>query len=222
MPLVLGLILASTTALSQQEQPKRDRVQPDLPGPIHNRLNELAGTWDVALRYQLGDKFHEGTSKCVAKSILGGRFLHLEYNSRFQGEPYTVIQVLGYDNTRKKFFELMIDNLHTSVMHNEGTVSNDGNVTSSTGESVDPQTGKPYKLHTVYTITDRDHFTLEWFHVDDAGKEEKVVTLSHTRTKPLAPRSNAAGLRFRDRSGGFSISALERDDEAVSERRASA
>ncbi len=106
-----------------------------------------------------------------------------EYNSRFQGEPFTVVQILGYDNTRKKFVEFKIDSMSTGIMHNEGDISEDGRVITSSGESTDPATGKPYKLRTVYTLTDRDHFTLDWLHVEDGGKEEKVVTLSHTRKK---------------------------------------
>ena len=51
------------------------------------------------------------------------------------------------------------------------------------GDSVDPRTGKPYKLHTVYTMSDNDNFALEWFHIDEGGKETKVVTLVHKRRK---------------------------------------
>ena len=182
--LAAGLVLTASSGLSQQERQKQHAVKVDLPGRIHDRLNDLSGTWDVALKYKLGDKFQEGKATCEAKSILEGRFLQQEYNSRFQGEPFTVIQILGYDNERKKFVELKIDNMHTSLMHNEGEVSDDGRVISSSGESTEPGTGKPYKLRTVYTLADHDHFILEWFHIDDGGKEEKVVTLSHTRKKP--------------------------------------
>ena len=77
----------------------------------------------------------------------------------------------------------MMDTMGTGVLHNEGTISEDGKVISNSGESIDPQTGKPSRLHTVTTIIDRDNFTLEWFQVDGAGKETKVVTLTHKRKK---------------------------------------
>ena len=115
--------------------------------------------------------------------ILGGRFLQQEYASQIQGQPFHVLQLLGYDNARKKSIEIMIDTMGTSVLHNEGTVSDDGKVITNSGEPLDPQTGKPYKLRTVTTIIDHDNFTLEWFRVDDAGKEAKVVSMSHTRKK---------------------------------------
>ena len=158
-------------------------MKPDVPGPIHERLNDLAGSWDVALTYTLGDKQHEGKATCEAKWILDGRFLQQEYHSRFQGKPFQVVQLLGYDNPRKKTIEIMMDNLSTGLRHNEGSISNDGKVITNESESLDPATGKPYKLRTVTTIVDRDHFTLEWFRVGEGGKENRVVSMSHTRKK---------------------------------------
>jgi hypothetical protein len=138
----------------------------------------------VALRYKLGDKEQEGTASCEAKLILDGRFLQQDYNSRFQGKPFHVVQLLGYDNSRKKTIEIMIDNLSTSLMHNEGSISDDGKVITNIGGSEDPITRKPYKLRTVTTIVDHDHFTLEWFRTDAGAGEERVVGMSHTRKKP--------------------------------------
>ena len=118
-------------------------MRPGLPGPVHKRLAELAGTWDVSTRYVIGDKQNEGKATCEAKLILGGRFLQQEYTSRFQGRPFHVLQLLGYDNTRKKSIEIMLDTMGTGVLHNEGTVSDDGKVISNPGESLDPGPESP-------------------------------------------------------------------------------
>jgi hypothetical protein len=42
------------------------------------------------------------------------------------------------------------------------------------------------KLRTVTTIIDQDHYTLEWFHSTADSKEEKGVSMTHTRRKPTA------------------------------------
>ena len=178
-----GLAAAPAVGLSQEGRDQAQAMKRDVPGPIHQRLNELAGSWDVAVRYTIANKQHEGKATCEAKWILDGRFLQQEYHSRFQGKPYQVVQLLGFDNLRKKTFEIMMDNLGTGVLHNEGSISEDGKVITNVGQSLDPVTGKPYKLRTVTTIVDRDHFTLEWFHADDGGKEDRVVSMSHTRKK---------------------------------------
>ena len=82
-----------------------------------------------------GGKEHEGKATCEAKWILDGRFLQQDYQSRFQGKPFHVVQLLGYDNRRKKTIEIMIDNLSTGLMHNEGSISEDGKVITNVGES---------------------------------------------------------------------------------------
>ncbi len=178
-----GLAMVTSAALAQDDKKQNQTDRPDLPGPVHKRLAELAGTWDVSTRYVIADKEREGKAICEAKMILDGRFLQQDYNSSFEGHPFHVLQLLGYDNTRKKSIEIMMDTMGTGVLHNEGTISEDGKVISNSGESIDPQTGKPSRLHTVTTIIDRDNFTLEWFQVDGAGKETKVVTLTHKRKK---------------------------------------
>jgi hypothetical protein len=54
-------------------------------------------------------------------------------------------------------------------------------VITNTGEGWDARTKKPYNLRTVYTITDHDHFTLEWYRIGEGAADEKVVTLTHSR-----------------------------------------
>jgi hypothetical protein len=180
-----GMLALPAVALLSQDREQPKAVKPDLPGPVHQRLGELAGSWDVKIQYKVGDKEHQGTASCDAKCILDGRFLQQDYNSLFQGRPFHVLQLLGYDNARKKTIEIMLDNLGTGVLHNEGSISDDGKVVTNFGESRDPATGQPYKLRTVTTIVDHDHFTLEWFRTDHGGKEESVVSMTHARkTRP--------------------------------------
>ena len=133
-----GLVILPPAGLAQDDKGQNEGMKQDLPGPVHKRLGELAGTWNVAVRYIIGDKEHEGKATCEAKLILGGRFLQQDYTSRLQGEPFHVLQLLGYDNARKKSIEIMLDNLGTGVLHNEGTVSDDGKVITNLGESLDP------------------------------------------------------------------------------------
>jgi hypothetical protein len=181
--IVLGLVVPLAISHGQEDRKQSPAVNADVPGAAHQRLGDLAGTWDVVIRYKLGDKEHEGKASCEAKWILDGRFLQQDYKSNFQGKPYKVIQLLGYDSVGKKSIEIKLDNLSTGVMHNEGSISEDGKIITNLGKSLDPATGKPYKLRTVTTIVDHDHFTLEWFGTEDGGKESRVVSMTHTRKK---------------------------------------
>ena len=179
----VGLALLATAGFGQDGKKQQPTANAAAPGPIHERLAELAGSWDVSTRFVMGDKEQQGKAKCEAKMILGGRFLQQDYTSRIQGQPFLVLQLWGYDNAKKKSIEIMMDTMGTGVLHNEGTVSDDGKVITNTGERRDPATGKPYKLRTVATLIDRDNFVIEWYGTEEGGQEKKTVTLTHKRTK---------------------------------------
>ncbi len=171
-------------ALSHAQDKEKAPPMPDGPGPVHKQMEPLAGKWDVDITYVMNGKENHGKVSCEANWILDGRFLRQEYHSNVMGMPYNVVQHLGYDNQKKKTIELMMDNMSTGILLNEGTISDDGKTITNHGEMKDPMSGKSVKLRTVYTITDPDHFKLEWFMTGDDGKEAKNVSMSHTRRKP--------------------------------------
>jgi hypothetical protein len=181
---VVGLLTVPCIGNCQEKKDKPAAMPVDGPGPVHKQMESLAGSWDVEVTYVFGDKENKGMAKCEAKWILDGRFLQQDYKSNFMGKPFNVIQLLGYDNKKKKTIEIMMDNLGTGVLHNEGSISQDGKVITNESEHPDPTTNKTMKLRTVTTIVDQDHYTLEWFKPGADGKEEKVVSMTHTRRKP--------------------------------------
>ena len=172
------LLVAAAHLLAQ---PQGKPADPPGPGEEHMLLHAFAGSWDVNVTYQLGGKEFKGKALCEAKWILDGRFLRQEYHSKMQGKDFIVLQFLGYDHGKKKFVELKMDSMDTGVMHNEGTISANGEVITCKGERIDPITGELVKIRTVTTIKDADHYTLEWFLTKSDGKEERAVVLSHTR-----------------------------------------
>jgi hypothetical protein len=175
--LVAGLLALAAPVLAQDQAP------PKLPTSEHAKLELLVGTWDVATRFKLGGGEHTGSARCEAAWALNGHMLRQEYHSKMNGQPFTVLQFYGYDQGKKKFFELKMDSMDTGVMHNEGSASDDGKVLTFRGERVDARTGKTIPIRTVITIQDADHYTLEWYMPGPDGQEENTVTLTHTRAK---------------------------------------
>jgi len=181
--IVTAALLLPLAGSAQDGNNKPTSAQGDAPGPVHKQMDVLAGSWDVDVKYVIAGQAHHGKAKCETRWVLEGRFLQQEYKSKFMGKPFEVLQILGYDNHKKRTIEIMMDSLGTGVLHNEGSISKDGAVISNEGESLDPATGKNSKLHTVTTILDKDHYTLDWFKPGADGKEEKVVSMTHTRRK---------------------------------------
>ena len=173
----------STLSNAQQKGEKTSNMQEMLkatqPSERHKQLEVLAGSWDVLVRFKYGPgPEREGKASTEAKWILGGRFLQQEYQSE---SGQVTLQFLGYDNQKKKFFEVKMDNMDTGVLYTEGTMSADGKVITNVGIRTDPITGESKKLRIVTTLTDKNHYTVEWFQPDSEGKEEKRVTMIHTR-----------------------------------------
>lgn len=176
--LTAGFVLLGAASCSAQEDAAK------FPSEQHAKLNALIGSWDVATKYKVGPgKEIEGKATCEAKWIVGGNAVQQEYRSSFGGRPFTVVQLIGYDVHKKKFFEIKLDSMDTGAMFNEGTISADGKVITQVGERIDPATGKAGKLRTVTTFVDPDHFTLEWYMPNEDGKEERAVLLSLARKK---------------------------------------
>jgi hypothetical protein len=157
----------------------------DRPTAVHKELDRLVGTWDVALEFRYGDKAMKGTATCQAKWLPGGRFVQQEYTSVFMGKPLTIIQLIGYDDMKKKLIEIHLASNRNQVTMNEGDVTDDGKTWTNVGELMNVATKKAAKLRTVYKFKDADSFTLEWFQPDPAseGKEVRVVSMTHTRKK---------------------------------------
>jgi hypothetical protein len=184
-----GITLAALLAvpflgIGQENKGKPTRAPVDAPGAVHKQLDVLTGKWDVEVTYILNGKENRGKAQCESRWVLDGRFLQQEYRSQLLGKPFVVLQHLGYDNQKNKTIEIKMDSLSTGVLHNEGSISKDGKVISNEGESLDPRTHQKFKLRTLTTIIDPDHYTLEWLRPGADGKDEKLVSMKHTRRKP--------------------------------------
>src|SRR5262249_6490071 len=128
-------------------------------------------------------KYHDGTATCEGKWELDGMVLVQKYNSKMPGgKEFNVVQTLGYDTGKKKGYEVHYNNMHTGIGFNEGEFSADGKTLTHMGMHYDDMAKEMKKLKTVYTFTDADHFTIEWY-MGEGDKSERGVTLKHTRKK---------------------------------------
>lgn len=181
--LVMGLcFMFAPTALAQKKE--EGKGDPTAPGDEHKKLEALAGKWDVTVAFVIGEgKEGKGTATCEAKMALDGRFLHQRYDSVFMGRALLVEQYLGFDRHKGKFVELHMNSMDTGIMLNEGELSKDGKSITCAGKKLDETTGKEGRIRTVWSISDKDNFTIEWFITGSDGKEAKAVTLAHKRKK---------------------------------------
>lgn len=176
----VGLFLAAHTTAQDRPDPK-EIARLSQPGPEHERLKGLVGTWFLTVSKEGGNVGQPGTA--VFKSRFDGRFVTEEVKLPFGGFTFEWLGVYGYDRHKKKYTAVWVDNMDTTTESGEGEFDAAGKVLTFKGEHVDPRTGK--RAPFVWRIT-RDGDTklaIEMFEIDAAGKEKKVFDIRGEKAK---------------------------------------
>jgi hypothetical protein len=160
------------------------------PGEFHKHLEPLVGKWTYEVHWQMSPDAPPTTSKGTGeyKWILDGRYLQQETaGAQPEGPDGTVMKGLGltgYDNLKKQYFGVWIDNMGTALMAGYGTCDPDGKVITMTGEGSDPMSGKTdQKWRSVLRIESKDKHVFEMYSPDAGGKEFKCMEITYTRAK---------------------------------------
>jgi hypothetical protein len=155
------------------------------PGPEHQKLAEKSGEWTAQTKAWKPDGTDCGTGTGTVKSqmILDGRYLQSQFDGEMMGPegkmPFKGIGTVGYDNGKKKYVSVWMDDMSTGPMVTEGTA--DGNVITGTGESLDPMTGKMAPVKDVTTFVDANHYKYELHMTGPDGKLYKCLEVVYTR-----------------------------------------
>lgn len=204
MAIGAGVLMAAAPAWAQQRddgtvvrpaQPAEgvDQAMAEMqrlgsPNENHKRLEQLAGTWDVVVTFQMSPDEPEQTSKgsCVNTMIMGGRYLKQEFRGEFMGEPFEGIGFTGYDNAKKHYTSFWMDSMSTWWMTSTGTYDNSKKAWTFIGTSFDPSVGRDIASREVLTINSPTKHTMDFYMTGPDGKEVKSMTIVYTKR-------NAAG-----------------------------
>ena len=155
------------------------------PGEQHKLLAEKVGTWNgVVKMWEPGQTVPmESTCTTTYKMIMDGRYLADETEGQFMGETFIGRGLSGYDNLKKKFCWVWVDNMGTGFMNGEGTFDATTKTFNFTSEMPDVMTGKYIKCRSTERIIDKDHVVSEMFCAGPDGKEFKNMQITYTRAK---------------------------------------
>jgi len=167
--ILLSFAMAHVTALGQS---------PPTPGPEHEILKKVEGTWNVKVK--MGDNESAGTM--TFKMECGGLWLMSDFHSEFGDQKFQGRGMDGYDPEKKKYVSVWVDSMSTRPMFLEGSYDKDKKTMTMTGEAPGPD-GKLAKHKGVTHTPDDDHMTFTMYIVDSDGKENKVMTIEYTRKK---------------------------------------
>jgi hypothetical protein len=150
--------------------------------PQHRELARLVGTWSVRQSFWKAPgqapKIDPGTADFAM--VLNRRHLrqtlHIADGTNFEGLGY-----IGYDNGSRQFFSTWMDASFPGLVLARGGFDEAAKAYVFRG-AMDSAPGAPaIPVREVMTITDRDHFTYEYFETHD-GSETLTVRLEYSRS----------------------------------------
>jgi hypothetical protein len=171
-------LIASVVMLTSISQCVAKQSGLPKPGPEHEALTKMEGTWDAALTV-LGIK---STAEMTYKTECGGLWAMQDLKGDFGGAQLHTKHLHGYDPVKKKYISVQVDSMSTVPMILEGTYDESKTVLTQTGEARDFN-GKPEQVQSVTKHVDDDHVTVEVYRIYPNGKERKMISIDYTRRK---------------------------------------
>ena len=189
----LILVLAGSTAFAsvpqQSQQDRQEAMEAYMKimatNENHAHLANFAGEWNVTTTawMQPGASPEKSQGSSQAEMILGGRFIKMHFKGTMFGQPFEGIQIVGYDNMKKKFITFWIDNTSTAFFLTEGALDATAKTTTETGLWPDAMTGGTVGVKGVTKIIGPDEFTYEMFMIGPDGQEFKSLEYRAVRKK---------------------------------------
>jgi hypothetical protein len=154
--LLVAVVAVSVLASTSQAQ------EPPKPGPEHEMLKKLEGTWDASMN--AGGMESKGTM--VYKMDLAGLWLSSSFEVQFGEMKFSGRGFDGYDPAKKKFVTVWVDSMSTAPMTMEGTYDKDKKTLTMAGEGPGLD-GKTTKYKIVTELKDNDNM-VSTMHMGDS------------------------------------------------------
>ena len=151
----------------------------------HAFLKNFVGSWkaETSAWMQPGGEPEVADNSAKAELIMGGRFLKVNIRGTMFGLPFEGLQLIGFDNFKKKIVSFWIDSTSTGFYLTEGTIDQSKNTINETGMWPDPTSGGNVKVRMVTRLVSKDEYTLTMFMTGPDGSEFKSMSTRSVRKK---------------------------------------
>lgn len=160
------------------------------PGEPHKVLAKLEGSWTTRSRSWMepGKPPVESSGTCEQKLILDGHYLQQVYTGDMMGQPFTGINLLGFDNQSGKYESVWLDSMSTGIFYFVGPASADGRTITQDCSYDDPIKG-PSVWRSVTRIKDDNTLEFEMFITPKGGKKEKMMEMTVERKEAVVRKA---------------------------------
>ena len=202
----MGCVLGSGQSMSAQD-PKPEDPKPEAPkteasnveqealmkkwmefmtpGAEHKLLKYKEGRWKLHVEMWVSPDakptISEGTSEM--KLIMGGRYLMDSTRSTYNGLPFEGLGIVGFDNLKKKFVSVWIDNMGTGVSPGEGAYDEATKTYTYTTQAPDVVSGGYKSGRSTERIVNDNEWIVETYDTTPDGKEFLTMKGYYTRVK---------------------------------------
>jgi hypothetical protein len=156
------------------------------PGPEHENLEPLVGTWKVSVKFYLKPGAEPMASEgiSVRKWKLGKRIVTESYKGTAAGQEFQGMGWSGYDRYTKKYVTVWTDTMSTAIALAKGTYDSKKKTFTYVSVTDDPLAGGKVKIRDVVHIVSNDEHTMESFRSTPTGENEfMVLELRYVRTE---------------------------------------
>lgn len=155
------------------------------PGEYHQMLKDFVGKWTADVRMWMAPSTPPVVSKGQAtfKLIFDGRFLYGDFLGEFMGSTFKGINIMGYDNAKKEFFSVWLDNSTTGFISSTGTYDKETKKFHFWAEAFDPATGKTMAMREEAYFASKDEYISITYAKPEGGEEFKNMEMTYTRVK---------------------------------------
>jgi len=155
------------------------------PGEYHELLKAFVGTWSADVKMWMDPNAPPVVSKGQAtfKLIFEGRFLDGDFLGEFMGMPFKGINIMGYDNAKKEFFSIWLDNSTTGLISSTGTYDADTKKYHFRAETFDPVSRQTMEMREEAYFASNDEYISVTYAKFKDGKEFKNMEMKYTRIK---------------------------------------
>lgn len=157
------------------------------PGIYHKRLETFVGEWDVTVKMWMGGPgapAQESRGDASAHWLFDGKWLAEDFKGTMMGMPFRGFSLTGYDNFRREYVGIWVDDMGTSMAKMSGRLDQTGKVLTMYGEMDEPmwnEMGKQVKY--VNRIVDENHHVFELHDLAIGGENTMVMEITYTRKK---------------------------------------
>ena len=172
--------------LSPEEQAYYDAwMKEATPNENHKELAKLAGEWTFTTKWwtKPGASPRESTGTSTFTVIFGGRFVQQKMQGNVMGRTYEAMGLHGYDNLKKKYVSMWVDNMHTSLITSEGRWDEAAKSITMYSDHMDPMTGSQKRARTVVRWVDDNTHIFEWHESGTDGKEFRSSEITYVRRR---------------------------------------